>query len=335
MSEKKGNKSCFSCFMISLIVILILIALPLWYTYDNLKFTNESEVSVVIDEGAGLEEISTELLSKKVIKSDVFFQAYTFYSNEYSLFQPGEYVIPKGSTVNEVTGILKAVQATEVTLTFPEGSTTSEIFTILAANTSVSENDLYTELNNPMWNNEIPIKNESANTVYEGFIFPDTYIFNIDTTAQEIIQKFIDNFNQKWAKASDNQTYLDDYDILILASIIEKESAKSDERRIVSGILHDRLTYVIHLGVNATLNYVLDEPKAFFDNEDLATESDYNTYLNFGLPPTPVCNPGLDSMNAALNPEYTQYVYYLHTPEGEIKYSVTLDEHNQNISKYY
>jgi len=335
MSEKDNKNSCFSCFIISLIIILILIALPLWYVYDNLNFKNNTEVLVSIDEGDGLDEISAKLLAKNVIKSDVFFQAYSFYTNEYPLYQPGEYTIPANSTINEVAFILKSIQETEVTLTFPEGSTTSEIFAVIAANTSVSENDLYSILTNSNMADELPFENKSRNAIFEGFIFPDTYIFNIETTGEEVLQKFIDNFNAKWAKTGTNQTNLDDYDILILASIIEKEAAKNDERAIISGILHDRLTYIIHLGVNASLNYVLDEPVAFFGNEELSVESDYNTYNNFGLPPTPICNPGLDSINTAINPEYSEYVYYMHTPEGEIKYSVTLEEHNQNISKYY
>ncbi len=331
--EKKSN--CFSCLLILLIIGFLAVLSPIYYFYTNYNYTSKNAVQIDIQEGDGTDDISRKLATSKVVKSDLFFQIYTFYTNDYQLFQPGSYNIPAGSTIDDTIKILTTIKETEVKLTFPEGMTTDEIFDLVSANTSVSKSELLKESLKQSSNLPFDISNYPINDHLEGFIFPDTYIFNIDTTASEVVEKILDNFNKKWNSLEKNETELSDYDILILASIIEKEAANADESQIISGILHDRLKYNIYLGVNSTINYILNEPEAFFSNGENNIDSPYNTYLNYGLPPTPICNPGLSSIKAALNPEFTDYVFYLHTPDGQIIYSETLDEHNLNIAKYY
>ena len=103
---------------------------------------------------------------------------------------------------------------------------------------------------------------------------------------------------------------------------------------VISEILQSKLTHNDLLAVNATLNYVLDEPKAVFSDYEIYYQSDYNTYQNRGLPPTPICNPSLDSILAVIEPTPNDYYYYLHDADGHIHYAETLEEHNQNVAEY-
>lgn len=336
MTEKEQNKSnCCSCILILVIIGFLAVLAPIYYVYMNLRYTAPASAQIDILEGDGNENISQKLAAKKIISSDLFFQMYTFYTNDFQLFQPGSYYIPAGSDINQVISILVTPEESDISLTFPEGITNDQIISKISTNTNVTADELTAELSKLSTSSQLPIKTPGTDQKLEGFLFPDTYVFAKDSNASEIINKLLDNFKTKWKTTKNNQTELSDYDILILASIIEKEAANQSERRIISGILHDRLKYNIYLGVNSTINYILDEPQAFFRSGENTIDSPYNTYLNYGLPPTPICNPGLDSIEAALNPEFTDYVYYLHTPDGEIIYSKTLEEHNANITKYY
>lgn len=203
-----------------------------------------------------------------------------------------------------------------VTVTIPEGSTVSEINAILERSGVLVDAELPQSL--------------------EGYLFPDTYEFFLDSSVQVVEEKFRENFEAKAAPliASAGKSALT-HEILTVASLIESEVPNSSDRKIVAGIIWKRLQNDIPLQIDASLCYIKEQPCFPITERDKSIDSPYNTYRYRGLPPGPIANPGLDAIEAALYPEQSPYWYYLSNPENrETIFSRTLDEHNQNVIKY-
>ena len=158
----------------------------------------------------------------------------------------------------------------------------------------------------------------------EGYLFPDTYLFLPFAETEQIIGTMTDNFKNKAGDIG--------RDIVIMASLIEKEVPDSDDRKIVSGILWKRLKLGMALQVDAVFPYITGKQKVLSD--DLKIDSPYNTYLHKGLPPGPIANPGLDAIIAARNPQETSYLYYLSGNDGKTHFAKTFSEHLRNKEKY-
>lgn len=175
----------------------------------------------------------------------------------------------------------------------------------------------------------------------EGYLFPDTYLIPKDATVEMIIKQMRDNFDQKYAEINVPNFKLTKPQIVILASLIEREAITDEERPIIAGILMNRLNAGIALQVDATIQYAKGQnpiTKKWWEpvvlDEYKSVVSDYNTYLHAGLPSGPICNPGIKSLSAAANPANTNYLYYLHDKNRIIRYATTLQEHEMNIQKY-
>ncbi len=245
------------------------------------------------------------------------------------------------------------VKAPEITLTIIEGWTITDIASYLETRDIFKAADFINLVKNfhtAKYGSFLP-KNNKSNL--EGFLFPDTYrIFYPKagtTPANELIKKALENFLKKITpqmQARAAELNMSVYDVVILASIIEKEAGRSavspeakiklsEEKKNISGIFYNRLKAGLPLESDATINYVTGKSDPTPSAQDLKTASEYNTYLNKGLPPAPICNPGLDSILAALNPAATDYLYFLHKqPSGQAVFSKTFDEHVKNKLKY-
>ncbi|MDO8752220.1 MAG: endolytic transglycosylase MltG, partial [Candidatus Wolfebacteria bacterium] len=174
---------------------------------------------------------------------------------------------------------------------------------------------------------------------FEGFLFPDTYRFERQSSVVHVLSRFLMNFQEKvWARLAGREDW---YDRLILASFLEREVPEYEDRRLVAGVLQKRLTIGMPLQVDATISYAkcngtfLTCEKAGVGKGDLDISSPYNTYLRRGWTPTPISNPGEEAVRAATLPEKSSYLYYLSAREtGETVFSRTLEEHNRNRVKY-
>jgi len=160
----------------------------------------------------------------------------------------------------------------------------------------------------------------------EGYLFPDTYLFPKTATTEKIIEKMTSTFEEKVG-------YDITYEQLIIASIIERETKGQEEKPVVAGIIFKRLKNNWPLQVDASLQYVNGNWKQISPS-DKEINSLYNTYKYQGLPPGPICNPGLSSIEAVINPLDSEYWYYLHEDNGVIHYASSLEDHNANIRKY-
>ena len=177
------------------------------------------------------------------------------------------------------------------------------------------------------------LQDENIKTL-EGYLFPDTYFFSKEINTEGIIEKMLDNFNKKLTESlreeikSQGKTISE---IITMASILEMEVRNKNDREVVSGIFWNRIKNRQPLQSDITLTYVLGVKKKQYSIEDTKADSPYNTYLNKGLPPGPISNPGMDAIIAALHPKATEYSYFLSDPDtGETVFAKTFEEHKKN-----
>jgi UPF0755 protein len=171
---------------------------------------------------------------------------------------------------------------------------------------------------------------------YEGYLFPDTYFFYSTATSGPIIATMRKNFEAKTADlyATANSKGEEWARVVNLASIVEKEAATARDRRLIAGILLHRMEIGMRLQVDAPFMYTIGKGSLELSGSDLESDSPYNTYRHEGLPPTPIGNPGADAILAVLEPEHTEYLYYLSDKEGRMYYAKTFNEHKLNKAKY-
>jgi UPF0755 protein len=170
----------------------------------------------------------------------------------------------------------------------------------------------------------------------EGYLFPDTYLFEINVTTDTVIKVMQDNFKTRISTLNDKVLSFGKplSDIIKMASIVEEEARTMESRQIVAGILWKRLSLEMPLQVDASFKYINGKNTSNLTLEDLKIDSAYNSYLYKGLPPTPICNPGLSSITATLTPIKTNYLYFLTDRRGEMHYAKTYSEHLQNKELY-
>ncbi len=199
-----------------------------------------------------------------------------------------------------------------------------------------------------MEDQEFSAQFNAATAGLEGYLFPDTYIVPVNIEANALVKILRDNFSVKYdqVKAAAQKTGLTQKQIVTVASLVERETADDtdslEEMRTIAGIIIKRWRSGWYLGVDAAIQYALGYDaktdrwwKLGLTRADLQIDSPYNTYTHLGLPPGPICNPGLDSLTAVSNAKTTTpYWYYLHGKDGEVRYAETLEQHNQNIAKY-
>lgn len=269
------------------------------YTFTLPVSNNGSTVEFEIKKGESVKSIAARLESSHLIRSPLFFRLIV--RQNKLIVQAGIYQLSPSLPPNILAQTLTRGLAVDKKLTIPEGYRREQIAELTGL-----------ELVTP-----------------DGRLFPDTYFIKEGITAKELVDLMQANFAKKVGEI-DNQT-------LILASLVERETRGDEEKPIVAGILKKRLAAGWALELDATVQYFMGKPGAWWPNTTLLDRklaSPYNTYLHTGLPPAPIGNPGLASINAVRNSQDSPYWFYLHDKSGNIHYGATLAEHNQNIAKY-
>jgi len=321
-------------------VILVILGLILYFVYSfyyGLKpVALEATLELKVSKGQGLKEIAAALSRAGLIKSIAVFKFYVILTGQAQNLKPGIYQLNGRMSVPEIIKLLVKGNNEEINVTIPEGTTVKEIDRILSSNNIINPGSLiaFSAGGGSAFGGEY---NEVDNM--EGFLYPDTYRFKIDSSIEEVVQKFLNNFQEKiWPLISPRNDW---YEILILASILEKEVITFEDRQLVRGILKKRIDNNIPIQADATIVYekcqgdVRSCSQRQLSQSDLKVNSPYNTYLNLGLPPTPIANMNETTIQAALNPKSSNYWYYLSNPQTkETIFSKTLDEHNKNKIKY-
>ncbi len=278
--------------------------------------------SVTIEPGMSVKAITDTLEAAHMVQSStLLYLAITFWFEPTDI-KASTYVFDEPLTTLEIAKRLATgdFDSTLIRFTHYEGERVSEI--AINAENTLEEFDEAAFLARAL-----PL---------EGKLYPETYFVPKDFTADELIDLMLATYAKETEDLQPlmDQSSLSHEEILVLASILEREANSTTSMRIVSGILQRRLMEGMPLQADASIEYVLNKPLKELTPEDLKIDSPYNTYLNRGLPPTPIGNPGRTAIEAVLQPEDTDYVYYLTDDEGTFHYARTYDEHLDNIELY-
>lgn len=311
------------------LILLVLVALIgaaglacLSYSQTPGDVTRE-EVAVTIPEGASLQEIAKDLQEKEVIKSALIFRIYVQYKEMDKNIMKGDYVFLTNSSYQEALEVL--IQGPIIVtykIPIPEGYTLAQIADRVQ-DTSPINREEFLEVAIPQRYGYPFLEGVSS---LEGFLFPKTYEIGEETSAGQLVDMMLAQFATEtegldWGKAKTEG--FSTYDIVKIASLIEREAHVPEERPLISAVIHNRLKQGMTLGIDATLAYGLDKWDEPLTVSDLQTDTPYNTRLYPGLPPTPICNPGLESIKAALNPADVDYLYFVVTDEERRTHTFT------------
>jgi UPF0755 protein len=332
--EKRESKTSGKrLFLFFLILIGIGIALVVTDYKRNLSVPNSSsddKVRIEITEGESVTDILQNLLEEDLItqKNYYYAKAYLRLNDLGASLQAGVYNLPKNLTLVELLETLQYGRNEEVWVTIPEGLRKDEIAELVnseLANDIFSPGEFLALTEDPTFIQTLELEIEVDNL--EGFLFPDKYSFAAEAGTEAVLAMLVGNFKTKVMR---EYTYED----IILASIVEREGYNGNDRPIIAGIILKRFEEGWLLQTDATLLYPLKDWKHPITQEVKENNNPYNTYKNIGLPPTPICNPGLQSIEAVWNPTETNYYYYIHDKDGNPHYAETLDKHNENVNQY-
>lgn len=322
-------------YLIATIVVFFIIGFLIWNIFLAKNPSSQKEVVFNIEKGQGSREIALNLEKEGLINWASVFRLYVATKGVSGKLQAGSYFLSPSMNIPQLVEKFVNGEVIKIKLVVPEGYNLKDIekaLFLLNKNSDISSlkaGDFKSEFNF--------LEDISGQASLEGFLFPDTYDFSYQVSDKEIIQKILDNFDKKLTPALREEIGKQKktlFQIITMASMIEKEVKTKEEKEIVSGILWKRLKNKIPLQVDATINYITEKQADRVLIEETKIDSPYNTYKYLGLPIGPICNPGLESIEAAVYPKNSVYWYYLSTPEGKTIFSRTLEEHNIAKFKY-
>ncbi len=313
-----------AAFLLALLILLVLITILIStaYTFNKPPSDFTSPTTVQIKEGTSVKEITDILEEMNVVRSNTFLYLLVTMLFEPTAIKASTYVFEEPLTAYKVAErlVLGDFDTNLLRITHIEGERVSHL-----ADTA---DELLPDFNKDRFLLEA--------TPLEGKLFPETYFVPEDFDDIELLDLLRTTFDSVIAEYQphiDSSNFTTD-EVLVLASIIEREANTKESKKMVSGILQNRLRIGMPLQADASIEYILDKPLSELTPEDLEIDSPYNTYLNVGLPPTPIGNPGREAIEAVLYPENTEYYYYITDKEGVFHYAQTYNQHLMNIERY-
>ncbi|WP_064092449.1 endolytic transglycosylase MltG [Rossellomorea aquimaris] len=310
---------------------------------------NSKPVKVEIPIGSGVTSIGNILEENGIVKNSTIFKYYVKFNNE-SGFQAGSYDLTPAMTLNEIVNSLKTgkvMRKAEFKITIPEGLQLDQIADIIAKKSPYSKDEILTKLSDKKWIEQLKkaypslitdeILKEGIIRPLEGYLYPATYsYYEKEPSLEAILTKMISQTDEVLAQyeGSMDELKYSPHSLLTLASLIEEEATEKADRGKISSVFYNRLEEGMPLQTDPTILYALGEHKDRTVYKDLEIDSPYNTYKVKGLPPGPIANAGLSSIEAALVPDETNYYYFLASANGSVYYSETLEEHNEKKAKY-
>lgn len=320
------------------VFIVFLCGLIIWWNINTKPFsTNQSLETFIIAKGSSASLIGNKLKEEGFIKNSFVFKLYVQFTGKQQKIQAGEYRLsPSWNLLKIVDQFTKGPE--EIWVTIPEGLRREEIAERVIK--SLDKNSQDSEI----------FRNEFINLTKdkEGFLFPDTYLFPQMATASIVVNKLTQTFEKKVDIKLLSEIKKSSYsleEVITVASLVERETRSDSERLLVAGIIYKRLQANWSLQIDASVQYAVSNTRCTknikdcdwwpgLTKDDIQINSAFNTYKNTGLPPQPISNPGINSINAAVYPETSSYWFYLHDSKGVIHYAKTIEEHNYNIATY-
>lgn len=323
-----------------LVVVIVLAAAGGAYTLYRRAHEpfqgSQSEQLVEIPSGAGTNAIGRSLIGAGIVRDDLTFRVALWLSGSARRLQAGEYRFDRPMSALDVIDKIARGEVDLRPLTFPEGLTVAEMAKVFEAGGMGTAQAFIDAARDPSLVRDL----DPAARDLEGYLFPDTYALPRRADAQRVVRVMADRFRQVLSeemKAAASARGLSIRQLVTLASLIEKETAKPEERPVVAAVYANRLRIGMALQCDPTVIYALQLAGKYDGNlrrDDLAFDSPYNTYRYPGLPPGPIAAPGKGSLEAAARPSSDEYLYFVSRNDGSHEFARTLDEHNQNVRKY-
>jgi len=301
-------------------------------------------IEITIPRGSSTSDIAKILKENGIIKWPTLFMLQSKINGYDGTYMSGKHIVSKDLNYDELMRVLSS-NPVSVNVTIPETFYLDQVLNLLSEKKLIDKESFIKSMNTEKFDYDFIAQIPERENRLEGYLFPDTYFFDPPSSDREIITKFLDNFDMKfkldyYARAKELNMTVDE--IITLASIIEKETALPEEKPIISSVFHNRLKSkdpsLRKLQTDATIQYILfkrdGKIKEKLTEADTKIDDPYNTYLYEGLPPGPICSPGLASIEAALYPEKTDYYYFVAKGDGSHYFSKTLSEHEAAKKRY-
>lgn len=329
--------------------LIVLACFSIWIGYETRPVEGKAEKPFIIQEKTDFQKIAEKLEQEGFIKNKFLFSIYGTITGNKSIIAAGEHTLKYGTGYKELLADLSTLdrETEAVEMIIPEGITVIEIADRLSKKSITSRDEFIKAARtwdslreDQLENLQLEDKKPEKGTKYamEGILFPDTYFFEKQLDAAEVIRQMTDRFIEK-TESIEIETDQTPYEWITLASIIEKEALLNKEKPVIAGVFMNRIQDSKKLQSCSTVQYLLDKPKATLRRKDLKIKSPYNTYLNDGLPPGPIASPDLQSLKAAADPEEHDYYYFVAKQDGTWShyFSKTYKEHRKytNLSGNY
>lgn len=325
--DRNSGKASFGLVLVLLIAVIIAGA---GYKYihgigEPLDSSSQEKISVDIPSGSGTAAIGRILEEDGVIKSARQFKIKSRMDKNDGKYRTGVYELSPSMDMDEIMQILMDGSQNTLRFMVPEGYTLKQIADKFAETGNGTAEDFLNETQNGDFDFEYNDQMVDGEKRYEGFLYPDTYEIYKNESAHGIIQRMLTRFEQVYDAAADEATVdtskYSVFDLVTVASLIEREVKLDEERPLVASVIYNRLNKNMKLQMCSTVQYALGTPKARLMNSDLKIDSPYNTYQNAGLPAGPIASPGQASISAALHPADTDYLYFVLTSAGSGKHN--------------
>ncbi len=314
-----------------LALVWIIVGLLYFQASRPMSDNTQSQVFEVVP-GMTLKQVSQQLSQKNLIRSASAFQAVGLIQDKQKQIMVGEYNVSPSMLPIEILQRITSGKTVLYPVTIPEGYRITEIAGLLEERGLVNKEVFLRETK------KVELLKEISTNSLEGYLFPETYHFGKFTPEITIVKKMVETFKERALK----QEFLNRakemgfsyHEIITLASLIEKETGKDSERKLISSVFHNRLKKNMRLQTDPTVIYAIENFDGNIRKGDLKIDSPYNTYRHKGLPPGPIASPGLKSIIAALHPAKTSNLYFVSRQDGSHQFSATLNEHNRAVQKY-
>jgi UPF0755 protein len=311
--------------------VLVLAAWWAWREIGGGDVTGTASARVVIPKGASMRAAADSLAAHEVIDAAWLFRWYTAAAGRARTIKPGTYRFPSGAGYADVLDALVTGRGLMRTVVIPEGFDLRDITRVLAKSLAVPEDSVRAAVTDTTWRRTLNVPAPSL----EGYLFPATYAFADGTTAREAVAAMLERFTAVWTPEWEARTKamaISRHDAMTMASIVEKEARKPEERALIAAVYWNRVQKGMLLQADPTVQYALPQhvERVFF--KDLEVESRYNTYKYVGLPPGPIASPGAASIAAALAPAKVPYLFFVARPDGGHEFRTTFAQHRQAIA---
>lgn len=309
---------------------IVLVAIRIYYSAVVWRYSGPN-ADFIIAPNENFASINTRLSKEHLISSARFFHRYSQYKGVLNKFKKGHYIIKHDSNLLEVFNTLINEKSQVALFTIPEGKNMFEIGKMLEENSITSYEDFITLSRDKKFLEELGLQSETV----EGYLYPESYDFTPHMSAQSVIKAMVKQFQKKIASADFSSTTLTPRQVLILASMVEKETGDKKERPIIAAVFFNRLKLKMRLQSDPTTIYGKFETySGNLTRADLLTPSAFNTYTIPALPAGPISNPGIESIKAVLNPALNKYLYFVSQNDGTHVFSESYEKHNEAVIKW-